>query len=171
LLFKKRPFKIPLTKCELYRCIKEGREEDFWEGVNLVEEKSPSEEIKNLFINMVAANPEKRYSVGDIFNSKWMKDTNKLFNNEDPKKFEDLENNIYNKFEKLRNKIKLKKGKEIIIEREKPDIRKPKEIMPKQGAADINKYNIIKIQGLINPTQLLNEIVNVTGTSSSVVPL
>ena len=90
LLFKKRPFKIPLTKCELYRCIKEGREEDFWEGVNLVEEKSPSEEIKNLFINMVAANPEKRYSVGDIFNSKWMKDTNKLFNNEDPKKFEDL---------------------------------------------------------------------------------
>ena len=160
LLFKKRPFKIPLTKCELYRCIKEGREEDYWEGVNLIDEQSPNEEIKNLFINMVADNPEKRYSIGDIFNSKWMKDTNKLFNNEDPKKFENLEKNIYDKFEKLRNQIKSKKEKEIIIEIEKPDIRKPKEMKPKQGIADINKYNIIKFQRLVNPTHFLNEIVN-----------
>ena len=160
LLFRKRPFKIPLTKCDLYMCIKEGREQDFWEGVNLVDDKSPSEEFKNLFIKMVAANPEKRYSIADVINSKWMKKTNKLFNNEDPKKFEYLGKNIYDKFEKLRSNIKSKKEKVVIIEKEKPDISKGKEIKPKQGVDDINKYNIIKIQGLVNPAKFLNKLVN-----------
>ena len=141
-------------------CIKEGREQDFWEGVNLVDDKSPSEEFKNLFIKMVAANPEKRYSIADVINSKWMKKTNKLFNNEDPKKFEYLGKKIYDKFEKLRSNIKSKKEKVVIIEKEKPDISKGKEIKPKQGVDDINKYNIIKIQGLVNPAKFLNKLVN-----------
>ena len=162
LLFRRKPFKVPLTDFKLYQSIKEGREEDFWKNVNFGKNKEPNEKFKKLFIKMVG-HPNNRYSIDDIINSEWMEETKKLFRDRGSKKFDKLEKNIYTKFQNITNKIKEIKEKAIIIEKLELDGSKEKfdtKMTPKNENADINKYNIIKIKilSLIKPSDIMNEL-------------
>ena len=161
LLFRRRPFKMPLTECDVYQCVKEGRDNDFWDKVNFVNDMNSSGQFKNLFIKMIAANPDERFSIKDVINHDWMKDTNKLFSGKSLKKLENLENDMNKNFKKIINKIKEKREKVINIKIEKSSESQfgfESQLNPKSGIADFNKHNIIKIKGAFNPNDLMNDL-------------
>ena len=94
---------MPLTECDVYQCVKEGRDNDFWDKVNFVNDMNSSGQFKNLFIKMIAPNPDERYSIKDVMNHDWMKDTNKLFSSKSLKKLEKFENDMNENFKKIIN--------------------------------------------------------------------
>ena len=60
---------------DLYKLIKKGNKgniEKFWSIIKAITDLDISKNFKNLFINMVLYNPQKRYSINQILNSKWM---------------------------------------------------------------------------------------------------
>ena len=148
---------MPLTECDVYQCVKEGRDNDFWDKVSFVNDMNSSGQFKNLFIKMIAPNPDERYSIKDVMNHDWMKDTNKL----SLKKLENLENDMNENFKKIINKIKEKREKVINIKIEKSSESQfgfESQLNPKSGIADFNKHNIIKIKGTFNPNDLMNDL-------------
>ena len=61
----------------------------------------PSNEFKNLFIRMVAYNPQQRPTIDGILNDPWLQETNNLNNDE----LDALENEIRNELQKREAKL------------------------------------------------------------------
>ena len=102
------PFMLPMPNDVLYRYIFYGNYEAFWEKRKI----NVSQSFKELFINMVAFNPEQRPSISEIRNSKWMKEINLELKDEIKNEFirrEMINNEIHLKIQEQR-KMMINKG-------------------------------------------------------------
>ena len=79
-------------------------------NINYLHKFEISEEFKNLFINIISFEPNKRYSIQEILQSNWMKEINKMFE-EKAKILNDMINKINNKFKTIRKDIMEKNEK------------------------------------------------------------
>ena len=79
LLYRIRPFKIPLDGCPVCDCIKEGKSEVFWSEMKDDNNIKPNESFKQLFQGMVTPNPDYRYSIKKVIDHDWFGDTIKSF--------------------------------------------------------------------------------------------
>ena len=75
---------------QLYRFIKEKNENNFWETLKEKHIEGFSPEFKDLFIKMVAFDPNERPSIKEILNHDWMKEVTILNENEYKNYEEDL---------------------------------------------------------------------------------
>ena len=122
-----------------------------------------SDEFKTLLNGMVNGNPDERYSIDNIFESKWIKQINEMSKNK-TEEYENLEKNTY---------IELGKKNNDVIERTKMNVKKDMNISSVANSYlkknisiseiednEINKYNNIMIPENINPTDLINHLYN-----------
>ena len=59
----------------VYKFIKDKQYDDYWDTLkSLFNLNIESEKFKNLFLKMVAYNPEERPSIDEIKNDEWLKD-------------------------------------------------------------------------------------------------
>ena len=59
----------------LYKFIKDKQYDDYWDTLkSLFNLNIESEKFKNLFLKMVAYNPEERPTIDEIKNDEWLKD-------------------------------------------------------------------------------------------------
>ena len=87
----------------MYGFIKEKKYQDYWnildKAINKVGDLS--EEFKNLYLRLVAFNPNERPTIEEIYNHEWMKEIRDL-NEEEFKEYEnDLINELKNREEIL----------------------------------------------------------------------
>ena len=93
LYFGNAPFKIPIYQNNLYKLSQKKNKSNFWEKIYKkynTENVKIDNDFKNLFLNLISSNPNDRYYIKDILNSKWMKEIAKAFN-EKSKKLHELE--------------------------------------------------------------------------------
>ena len=92
----------------LYKYIKEKNNKLYWYILrNNINTNGLSEEFKNLYLKMVAYNPNERPTIEEIYNDEWMKEIRDL----DEKEFEKYENELIKELksrEKIMNKQKNK---------------------------------------------------------------
>ena len=171
LLFRQKPFQVPINKCPLYDKIIEAKNDnynEFWDQMNenLFKDWKNNNDIadfKVLFVNMIASDPNNRCSIGDIINSNFMKGTKKIYDEKEDRKI--LDEKIKEKFNGLRNDVIKKENTEIIIgkeiiEEKQPQKGEQKQII-KEGIPDVIKNNIIKIElNDKNPNDLMRELHN-----------
>ena len=86
-----------------YCLIKDKNYEEYWKKVfdeNI--KKDLSENFKNLYLKMVAFNPDERATMKDILESPWLQE----YNNLSQENKENLENEVIAEFEKIYDKLK-----------------------------------------------------------------
>ena len=83
-----------------YARIRNHQYDAYWQQV-LKQNLNPSESFKNLFIRMVAHNPNDRPTINDILNDVWMQEINNL-NAED---MNILENQVQQELQNRRNNL------------------------------------------------------------------
>ena len=86
-----------------YCLIKDKNYEEYWKKVfdeNI--KKDLSENFKNLYLKMVAFNPDERATIKDILESPWLQE----YNNLSQENKENLENEVIAEFEKIYDKLK-----------------------------------------------------------------
>ena len=170
LLFKRKPFSFPIIKCDMFKLINEGSGEDkskkFWKGKDFVDNIKSGEDFKSLFIKMVSDDFNKRFSIKEVINSKWLEKTKELFEEKNIKKLDKIDLNIINKFNNMKKKIEevIIFSKEEIGGDEKKTQLKETQILyqkiPEKGIDDINKNNSIIIKNLTKPKDLIKNLVN-----------
>ena len=159
---------------DAYNYIKAKNYDLFWETITQKDELS--NEFKNLFVKMVAYNPEERPRIEKILSDEpWLKELNTLIKN-NPEEYKKLEEEYINYMEKIENKIKAaqqietKTQKENKIEEEEK--KKTKGILfdkiekyfidlkPKKIKDKRNYKYYLEIIGDINPNDFMNILVN-----------
>ena len=88
-----------------------GNYESYWNKIKTQISKEFTKEFKELYLKMVAFNPSERPSIEDILNSKWLKEINNLYEEEENK----LETEVQKYLEELYNDIINENKKEIQI--------------------------------------------------------
>ena len=157
-----------------YTYIRYGLQTSYWEYIEKIAElkriqlPTLSKDFKKLFFKMVSHDPEKRYTIDKILNSKWMEDIKNL----KQKEIEDLEIEIKKEFEKREIIIKENLEKKIQINEESSElgsIRSGEEeieeifdrnLEPKSIDNEKGMNNYIKIKGNINPVNFMNKLIN-----------
>ena len=160
LYFGIAPFAIPLNKNDLYYNIQNNNNLLFWDKIENKNNLKVNEDFKYLFSKLVSDNPNDRYSIEDIYNSKWMKEMTELFNTK-PKKLYDIETQVYNKFEKIKM-IKKRMNKKVYLIKEN-NFKLDKcifkfENRPQKSNLNDEYNNIIQINLFIDPNDLMNEL-------------
>ena len=161
-----------------YRYIKEKKYETFWEvlGKKCEQIFKMSKELKDLYISMVAYNPEERPDIDEILNSPWMAEINKLSNEEYDKLHLEIINyltNLKDKMDKANEIFEINKNKqqdttgkkessgckEISEEDEKTyfDSSLSPKYIYKRGE---NAKNYIIINGDLEPAKFMNILLN-----------
>ena len=168
----KMPFKKAKKNNRLYNLIIKENFDEYWKLIEFNIGSIP-QLLKNLFIKMVAYNPEKRpNSIKEILDDAWMKEINDL-NDEEYKKLEDKVNQ---KFKELGNIIKAnnedlntnKSFNQNVGMEENRDISDNLEkeyfnldLAPKYiSKTDLNMKHYIKLNGHINPAGFMNSLAN-----------
>ena len=128
--------------------------------------KGLSQELKNLYLKMVAYNPEERPTIQQILDDDWMKEIREM-NNE---QLMQLENEIREEFLKREAlvEIGIKKEKEMEANnlnessgnRNVDDDIFDLDLKPKYAQTGLNMNNYIKLKGKINPAKFMNSLVN-----------
>ena len=107
------PFAYKQDPC--YKDIIKKNYKSFWETVKKNRTKKfLSEELKDLYVQMIAREPEERPSIGKILEMKWMKDI-------DEDEYKKLENDLKNEFSNLAKTIEDDNKEEINTEPKKAD--------------------------------------------------
>ena len=169
LIFGEPPFTIPLNECKFYEYIKQRKFGEFWKSKLYEKKLHISEELKNLFINMVSPDPKERFSIDNILNSKLINEINKI-SLEKSKEFDYIENELYNNFNNKLKYMKNERDKIFFFEEEKKieskdfkskgsqEERFGGEMKPKIKNEDDIYNNIIKINNNIVPANLMNKL-------------
>ena len=146
LLFRKLPFKFPITTCNLYQMIKDRKFDDYWKNIKI----QANDKFKDLFMKMVSSIPDNRISIQNIIMDDYFTETKAKL---EKGASNDLENKIYKILSGIRSQIEKIEEEIIVIETkigvaEKKDIKSfyNKEIEIEKGKPDCKKNNIIKIQ-------------------------
>ena len=141
----------------------------FW-AILLGNTKKLSDELKKLYVKMVAYNPSERPTIEEILESDWMKELNEM--NEE--QLEELENEIREEFLKREKLVEnFKKIKKEINNNYSTDynsssitkgISKDKNMFflnskPSYAKSDLNMDYCIKLTGNINPCKLMNNLI------------
>ena len=172
LVIGKKCFKNVQADC--YDNIKKKTYDFFWETVAINQKENLTKEFKNLFVRMIAYNPEERPRIKDILlKDPWLEPLNTLIEKE-PEKYRKLEEEYLEYMLKLEQKI---------TETNQPQIQVPEEKKKKIKYSDRsisidmdkkyfnnllpNKVNkkrrykyCIKINGKINANDFMNLLVN-----------
>ena len=171
LLFGQLPFTKPLNKCKYYEYIKEGKFDEFWQSKYYNQNLEINNEFKVLFINMVAYDPDVRFSLKDVINSNWMNKIIKMIA-EKSNEFDNVEKELYNNFNNKSKFMMDEKNKIYLLDYEKQTI-KIKEfrrktstyeehfnslLKPKIENEDDKFNNIIKINKDIDPIDLMDKL-------------
>ena len=153
-----------------YKYIAEKKYEQYWKNLG---DKFPkiSEELKNLFIKMIAYQPKERPSIEEILNSSWMKEINNLNQDE----LEQLEKELKEEFLKRQPLVDAGlKEDEIKLEQEDSEESSGNKgsnnnyenyfdlnLKPKYEQSGINMNNYIKLKGNeINPAKFMNMLID-----------
>ena len=161
LRFGNEPFTIPLNNDDLFIYIKNGYSSIFWEKIKMKYNVEVTDEFKYLFINLVSDNPNNRYSIEDILSKKYMKEIV-----DKSEKFKYAENQVINKFERIKYIIKIKNKKLHIINENKYKLYKLDNNYAKienqleRRNPDVEYDNIIQIFSYIEPNFLMSGLYN-----------
>ena len=145
---------------QYYKFIMKKEYQRYW---NNITKKDLSEDFKNLYLSMVAYNPDKRPTLVQILNSDWLKEVSKLTEDEEAKikkELEDIHNEIKNLEEK---KIEQKIKDENLITRssgnDEDKIFTDKNLKPKKISNDRLILNqSIKINGNFSEVDFMNSL-------------
>ena len=167
-------FKDAKEEDKYYINIKKKKYDKYWEEVEN-EIGTVPDQVKNLYIKMVAYEPSERPSIKEILGDPWMKQIKdldkegeeyKTLENEVFKKFKELENQIHNGNETVdtnnnfNEKIDLEKNKGLSddeFEKRYFNLDLPPKYILKTG---LNMKHYIKINGDLNPTGFMNSFAN-----------
>ena len=157
-------FKKATINDPYYSLILSNRFESYWKRIGQGS-NGISDDLKELYLQMISFNPDKRPSIDDILNSKWMKEIRDM----NDAQLSQLENEIKNEF--LQREPLVEKGlkKEMEINKKKQknysgnksasddvDNIFALDLKPKFAQTGLNMDNYIKLKGEINPAQLMN---------------
>lgn len=142
----------------------EGNNENvnkFWEQRSQFFGLTPSNEFKDLFIKMIAQNPEKRPSIQEIFKHPWMQmpigDESELQNEFNTRKTQiDMEMQIkeFEDLEESDDETRVKRGEDLVYEFFDIDS------IPYKNEYLFTAQNCLKIKATSQPFDLMNKIVN-----------
>ena len=158
---------------DIYTDIKDKNYDLFWKkvSVNLIINLTLSQEFKDLYVKMIAYNPEERPKIEDIFNDPWLYE----INNKSDLEYSKLENDYIKMMTEVEEKIKQKTEITVPIP---PKIENNEESKVKSISSDvevkyfnenlkpkkltkINNYKyFIKMKGYINSVQFMNSLAN-----------
>ena len=137
----------------------------YWKAVS-EKIKGLSQELKNLYLKMVAFNPEERPTIQQILDDDWMKEIREM-NNE---QLIQLENEIREEFLKRESLVEIGIKKEKEMEANNPNESSGNknvdddifdlDLKPKYAQTGLNMNNYIKLKGKINPAIFMNSLVN-----------
>ena len=139
----------------------------YWSEVEKIV-KGMSQELKDLYIKMVAYNPLERPTIEEIFNSPWMKEIRDL--NEE--QLNQLEDEIREDFMKREVSVNESMKKEMNVEKDDSmdssgnrggddeinyfDL----SLKPQFAQTGLNMENYIKLKGTLTPTRFMNSLIN-----------
>ena len=168
--FINNKYKKYIDQDKFYKLIRQRRNNDYW-NVVVGEELHLSEEFKDLVVNMIAYEPEERFSLDQIINHPWFEEINNLTKEEtkelEKKVKEELEEILkiknQNKEENFSNKKCLSDENQVANTANKSvTVQIKKDIFTKNfELKDINEENIdinnyFKINGEISPIKFMN---------------
>ena len=154
-----------------YKNIKDKNYENYWNTITHTNELS--NEFKNLFVRMVAYNPEERPRIKEILSEDpWLNELNVLLE-KNPEEYKKLENEYISLMTKLEEKINEMLKVEIQAEENKGE-EKPKtrgisfdeskkyfiNLTPKKIKDKRNYKYYIQIKGYVNPNDFMNLLLN-----------
>ena len=160
-----------------YKKIKDKDYKSFWNEITQTD--GLSDEFKDLFVRMVAYNPEERPRIKKILSEDpWLNDLNILIK-EKPDEYKMLENEYINLMTKLEEKIKKMNQSEIQVPKKNEEKEKPKtkgisndkykkyfiNLKPKKIKDKRNYKYYIKIKGYFNENDFMNLLVNEINTT------
>ena len=160
LVTKKDGFENSREETYLYQLIKEKNYEKFWKLINI---ENLSDDFKELYLSMVAHNPEERPTFDEILNSAWLKEVSNLTEDEEKK----IKKELTEKYDNFKSENEICVEKKIDSEKletrgggdDENDIFKDRSLKPKKitkGRLNINKS--IKINGNVDEIKLLRNI-------------
>jgi len=120
-----------------------------------------SDDFFKIFNGMISHNPDNRFSIKDIYESDWLKETNDMFKTND-QRLQYLEEKIKEAFEKKKEKIyenKLNLNENINLHAGNINNFMNANTIEEIPESEINDYNIIKIPQQVNHLELLNLLV------------
>ena len=169
LVTKAHGFKTSSPSDKSYSLIKKKDYKTYWEKKFLSGIRSDlSENFKNLYIKMVAFNPEERPTINEILKSPWLEEYNKL-SKEEKEKLEEEVNaellKIYDKIKDINSEIKsANRVKDEGYETraiDDGDIIFSNNLTPKKISNDrININHHIIINGYLNAINFMNSLLN-----------
>ena len=89
---------------QFYSLIRTNKLNDYWNSGPL-HSINPSNEFKNLFIRMVAYDPQQRPTIDEILNDPWMQEINNLNNDEINALEHELRNELHNREAQIDNNL------------------------------------------------------------------
>jgi len=104
-------FKIAKENDPLYSLIRQQNYTEYWNRPEIAQ-LNLSDSFKNLFVRMVAFNPNERPTIDEILNSEWMQEINNL----NAEQMNTLENEVRNELE--HREIHINAEEENIIDNE-----------------------------------------------------
>ena len=163
-------YKKYINQDKFYKLIIERKNNDYW-NVVVGEELHLPEEFKDLVINMIAYDPEERFSLNQIINHPWFEEINNLTDEEKIKleknvkeeleeilkiKNQNNENNFSNKkclFDENQMEITANKS---ITDKIKEDIFTENFELKEVNEENLDMKNYFKINGEISPIKFMN---------------
>ena len=160
-------FKKASLKNKLYKKIINEEKDDYWEVIYSIVSEEISNEFKDLFIKMVAFNPENRPSIQQVLDHDWLK-TYREMNDEQKKKLDDeLKNEFLIRVNKIKDSI-TEEIEESNIESLNLNIRSAHEedkyfkegLKPKKVPEGFDMSFCFKIKGSVDPCKFMNHLCN-----------
>ena len=162
LVTKKDGFQNSREETYLYQLIKEKNYEKFWKLINI---ENLSDDFKELYLRMVAHNPEERPSFDEILSSAWLKEVSNLTEDEENK----IKSELKEKYDEFISENEICVQEKIKSENletrgggdDENDIFKDRSLKPKKitkGRLNINKS--IKINGNVDEISFMNYLAN-----------
>jgi serine/threonine protein kinase len=163
-------YKKYINQDKFYKLIIERKNNDYW-NIVVGEELHLTEEFKDLVINMIAYEPEERFSLNQIINHPWFEEINNLTDEEKIKleknvkeeleeileiKNQNNENNFSNKkclFDENQMEITVNKS---ITDKIKEDIFNENFELKEINEENLDMKNYFKINGEISPKKFMN---------------
>ena len=165
---------LTLTTCKIgfieaskfdqyYRLIMTKNYQKYWEAVSS-QITGLSQELKNLFVKMVAFKPDDRPTIEQIFNSEWMREIREMNNDE----LLQLENEIREEFIKREEMVNNSTKQEMEVDESSSSYSSGNRgaddengffdlsLKPKYAQTGLNMDNYIKLKGTINPCNFMN---------------
>ena len=161
-----------------YRLIMTKHYNQYWDEISKVIGRVPlTQEFKNLFINMICFDPNRRYEIDYILEKDpWLEEVRRLTKEE----LENLEEEIKNEFKDREKMIKKKRaGEKMEVNsdsgsdsgcntRSVGDLEYfSLDLKPKHRKTGINMKDFVKIDGEIKPNKFMNSVINLLKTKKN----